>query len=346
MKVAAKSIGGAILDSESDGKLVVVKSTVTPGTTNDMVRPIIEREAKGRRVHVVANPEFLREGNAVFDTLFPDRIIIGSEDKRSARMLLSLYRRFYAPKMPEVVLTSAANAEMTKYASNAFLATKISFINEIANLCALTPGADVRVVARGMGMDSRIGTRFLNAGLGFGGSCFPKDVRALLAHARREGAELRVAEAALKTNTLQPLVAVRLAQDLVGSLRGKRVAVLGLAFKPETDDMRESVALTLIRELKRRASKVVVYDPEAMTNARRLLGNTVRYGESIEDCLRGADCCIVATEWEAFSKVEPKDFKRLMKNPAVVDGRGVLEMVRFDESGVKFAVVGLGEARR
>lgn len=339
---AASSIGKALRGSEGY-KLVVVKSTVTPGTTAGVVRPMLELEShrKPNEFGLAVNPEFLREGRAIEDTMHPDRIVIGTNDERSERTLVSFYRRLYR-RLPKTVLTTPVNAELVKYASNAFLATKVTFINEIANLCFKLKGADVSVVAKGMGLDKRIAPWFLRAGLGYGGSCFPKDVSALLKAAESVGVDLSVAEAAAKGNEKQPLVGVDLAESLVGGIRGKRIALLGLAFKPDSDDMRDAVSLRLVPELLRRGAEVVAYDPAAMANARRLLGEKIEYAESRKACLKGADCCIVVTEWDEFSKLRPKDFKESMRTPAVVDGRGVLNRKQFLESGVRFSAVGLG----
>ena len=342
VKSAIETIGGVLKESRGY-KVVVVKSTVTPGTALNELLPTITRAA-GKKLGefgLASNPEFLREGHAIEDTLHPDRIVIGTEDRKSQRGMLSLYRTFYG-RLPRCLLTTTVNAELVKYASNSFLATRVSFINEIANLCARLQGADVSVVAEGMGLDSRIGRTFLRAGLGFGGSCFPKDVSALLMASEAAGAKLGVVEAAALTNKSQPFVAVDLAEGLVGDLRGKRVALLGLAFKPESDDMRDAVSLELIPRLVEKGAAVVAYDPAAMENARAKLGETIEYASSARECLRRADCCILVTEWPQFSRLRPVDFKGLMRVPAVVDGRRLFSADSFLKSGVKFSAVGLG----
>lgn len=340
IKAAANSVGLA-MRKEGKGQLVVVKSTVPPGTTEGLVGPTLEEAAGSDAFDVVCNPEFLREASAIRDTLAPDRLVIGSARERGGRQLERFYRGVYRKSTPPVIRTSPANAELIKYASNAFLATKITFINEIANLCTSIPGADVSVVAKGLGLDSRIGPSFLNAGLGYGGSCFPKDVSALLRLAEEHGKELGVAKAAAQGNKKQAGIAAHLARSLVGNLRGKRVALLGLAFKPESDDMREAVSLRLIPELISKGAKIVAYDPVAMPNARGILRDNIEYARSVRECLKGADCCILVTEWPEFSRLQPDLLRRLMRNAAIVDGRRVLDRRRFEGAGVKFAAIGL-----
>jgi UDPglucose 6-dehydrogenase len=342
VRAAAASIG-RVLRNQKGYRLVVVKSTVTPGTTRDVVGPTIEKHS-GKRLGeygLATNPEFLREGDAVGGTLSPDRVVIGADDRESKSRLKTLYNEFYAGHLPRMLLTNTVNAEIIKYASNAFLATKVSFINEVARLCSAIPGADVSVVSEGMGLDSRIGPRHLRAGLGFGGSCFPKDVRAIIAAARASGVQLPIIEAANQTNERQPLVAVQMARRMIGELRGKRVALLGLSFKPDTDDMREAVSIRLVNELRKQGSRVVVYDPVATPNARRIFGRKVEYAESVESCVKDADCCIVATEWDEFRRLRPKDFSP-MRIKALVDGRRIFNPFRFNKK-MKFAAVGYGK---
>lgn len=333
VKAASISLGKA-LRTQKGYALIVVKSTVTPGTTERVVRPALEKYSAKKlgEYGLVANPEFLREGNAITDTLSPDRIVIGADDGRSGRKLKAFYERFYGSQLPRVLLTNTVNAELIKYASNAFLATKVSFINEIANLCNRVPGSDVSVVAKGMGLDKRIGPQFLEAGLGYGGSCFPKDVDALLALAGGLRARLSIVNAASEVNSEQPLEAVKLARKMLGSLEGKRIALLGLAFKPGTDDMREAVSTRLIREFLRNGSSVVAYDPAAIPNARRLFGRLVGYADSVKSCLLGSDCCIIVTEWNDFKVLGPDDFS-VLKNQALVDGRKDLRPSQVREEG-------------
>lgn len=340
---AARSLG-EVLASRRKPCTVVVRSTVVPGTTRGLVKNELEKSS-GKRVgedlFLCVNPEFLREGNAVHDTFNPDRIVIGDDWGSGGKNLLRLYHRFYRRRKPATILTNTVNAEMIKYASNAFLAARISLINEIANICQHIPGADVTVVSKAIGLDKRIGPYFLNAGLGYGGSCFPKDVKALIKYAEKLGETPRVLEAVDNVNMMQPLKAVELAEKLLGSLRGKTAAILGLAFKPNTDDIREAVSLKIIKTLLEKGCTVKAYDPAAIENARKVFGDTVSYAPSAEECLRDADFCIVATEWEEFRRLGPDDFRKLMREPVVVDGRRIYDPERFMEK-VEFAAVGLG----
>ncbi|MCS6769701.1 MAG: UDP-glucose/GDP-mannose dehydrogenase family protein, partial [Candidatus Caldarchaeum sp.] len=297
LRYVAEAAGavGEVLAKSGKKQAIAVKSTVVPGTTRTVVRERLE-EKSGKKVGkgflLAANPEFLREGSAVQDTLKPDRIVVGDDWGGADKALLILYRRFYGVRMPPVIKTNTVNAEMIKYASNTFLAARISLINDIANICQRVPGADVVVVARGIGLDRRIGPYFLNAGLGYGGSCFPKDVKALIAFAQNLGYKPAVPESVEKVNTSQPYRAVELAEDLVGSLAGKKAAILGLSFKPNTDDVREAVSLKIIDRLLESGCSVSVYDPAAMKNVQRIYGDKIRYASSPVGCLRDADLCI------------------------------------------------------
>jgi UDPglucose 6-dehydrogenase len=344
----SEDIGGAIKSGEADSyPLVIVKSTVPPGTARDVVKPRVERRS-GKRVGadigLCSNPEFLREGSAMGDTLNPDRIIIGEYDKRSGDTLEDLYRNFYeADKMPPLIRTSVENAELTKYANNAFLAMKVSFINEMAHMCERIPGADVTVVAKGIGLDKRIGERFLNAGLGWGGSCFPKDVKALIAFSKDIGYKPLVVSSTLEVNEKQPLTAVEMAKKILGKLKGKRIAILGLAFKPDTDDIREAVSLRIVSKLLEEGAVIAVYDPVAKTNVEKIFAGKLIYSNSSLECLKEADCCIIVTEWDEFRKLTYNDFLATMKNPVVIDGRRIFAPRDFANKGVKLTAIGLGE---
>jgi UDPglucose 6-dehydrogenase len=339
---SAREIGEA-LNKKGTYHLVVVKSTVVPGTTENMVKPGIEKNS-GKRCGVdfglCMNPEFLREGSALYDTLHPDRVIIGEHDEKSGDILESLCRDFLGEEMPPMIRTNLPTAELIKYANNAFLATKISFINTVANICEKIPGADVTVIAEGVGLDKRISPLFLNAGLGYGGSCFPKDVKALIAFSKSLGYSPVLFNAVEDVNNVQPYQAVRLAKKLIGNLAGKRVAVLGLAFKPNTDDMREAVSVRVINELLEEGANVVAYDPKAVVNARYVFGDKIEYAKSSIECLEDAECCIVVTEWDEFKQLEPGDFIKHMKNPFVIDGRRIYNPQEFSRR-LKFAAIGL-----
>jgi UDPglucose 6-dehydrogenase len=341
VKNASRMIGEA-LRLKSEWHLIVVKSTVLPTTTENVVGRIIE-ETSGRKCGegfgLCMNPEFLREGNAVEDTFKPDRIIIGEVDKRSGDFLEEIYREFYGDDLPPIIRTTPVNAELIKYANNSFLAMKVSFINMIANLCQKIPGADVEIVARGIGLDRRIGPLFLKAGAGWGGSCFKKDLEALLDYAIKNCVELPLVEATLKVNRSQPYRVVELARELIGDFRGRRVSVLGLAFKPGTDDMRDAVSIKIVRKLLEEGAKVVVYDPKAMDNAKKIFGENVKYANSVEECLKNSECAIIVTEWDEFRKLKPEDFIRLMRNPVVVDGRRIYDSNVYSRK-LKFKAIG------
>jgi len=335
---------GRELAGKSGYHHVVVKSTVVPGTTQGLVKDTLERFSKkkcGVGFGLAANPEFLREGSAVADTFKPDAVVIGAVDESTSAALVSLYRGFYG-KLPRVISTSPANAELIKYASNTFRATQLSFLNTLANLCSSIGGADIDEVARGLTTLTKADPRYLKAGLGFGGSCLPKDLRAIAAYSKQQGANPAIFEAVLGVNEMQPAVAVRMARELVGTLQRKKVAVLGLAFKANTDDVRESVALRLVDRLLNEGARVTVCDPKAMENAKRILGERVTYAQSAQECIKDADCCVVATGWPEYARIKPEEFKRLMRNPAVVDARRVLDARALRAAGVSCTTLGSG----
>lgn len=317
VKAASSSLGDS-LRKKKDYHVIVVKSTVVPETTEKVVLPIIE-ERCGKRAGdfgIAMNPEFLREGKAVHDFMHPDKIVVGSLDKKSGDTVASLYSRLDC----EVTRTNPRTAEMIKYVNNAFLATKISFANEIGNLCKQL-GIDTYEVMSAVGKDFRIGRHFLNAGAGFGGSCFPKDVKALIGKAHDIGYEPELLKSVISVNERQPGRMVLLLKGRLGNLKGKKIAVLGLAFKNDTDDIRESRSIPVIKELLDNGASVLAYDPMANENMRKLFGS-VQYRGSAEDALRGADACLVMTEWEEF-KLLDKEFD-VMRNRLIIDGRHML----------------------
>ncbi len=343
IKAISRNIGDA-LKQKLRYHLVVVKSTVIPGTTKNTVRSILEKQSEkrcGPDFGLCVNPEFLKEGSAMQDTLNPDRIIIGEYDNRSGTTLQELYKRFYGEKIPPILRTNLTNAELIKYANNAFLAMKISFINQIANLCQRIPNADVEVIARGIGLDRRVEPSFLKAGLGWGGSCFPKDLTAFLRFSKSKGASQSLIEAALCLNQVQPLKAVKLAERLLNGLEDMRVAILGLSFKPGTDDMRNAVSIEIVKEFLRRKAKISAHDPVALGNAKRIFGDEVEYCRSALECICGADCAIIVTEWPEFSKLGPEDFISRMRNSVVIDGRRLYDPKEFS-SRLTYAAIGLG----
>jgi UDPglucose 6-dehydrogenase len=328
--------------------LVVIRSTVPPGTARNLVRLILEKESKetvGKDIGLCSNPEFLQEGRAIHDAEHPDRIIIGSDDDTSIRKLEAFYREFHGGKLPPIIRTTYENAELIKYANNAFLATKVSFINCIASIAEKVPHADINIVAKAIGLDKRISPYFLSAGLGWGGSCFPKDLKALIFLGRNLGCEPELIEAAVLRNERQRKKAVQFARRALGDLSGKKIALLGLAFKPNTDDIREAVSISLVRDLLAEGAEVVVYDPAAMKKARAVLRDTVTYARDAMGCIDQADCCIVVTEWREFERIRPEVFLERMKRPVVIDCRRIFDPSEFSQTPIKFLAIGLGTVR-
>ncbi|MCD6373311.1 MAG: UDP-glucose/GDP-mannose dehydrogenase family protein [Thermococcus sp.] len=316
VKKASEGIGKAL--KEKDGyHVVVVKSTVLPGTTEDVVKPILEKHSGKKAFQdfgLAMNPEFLREGVALNDFLEPDRIVIGVQDERTRRVLEELYAPIDAPKL----FTDIKTAEMIKYASNAFLATKISFANEIGNICKKL-GVDSWKVFEGVGLDHRISPYFFRTGIGWGGSCFPKDVRALISKAREIGEEPLILEAVVEVNERQPLKLVELLKRHIPELKGKTVGVLGLAFKPNTDDVRETRAYVVIKRLLEEGAEVIAYDPKAVENFKRFypdVGEKIVYADSAENVLKATDVILIVTEWPEFEELD-------YSGRVVIDGRRV-----------------------
>ena len=340
---AAKEIGEALTKKDAY-HLVVVKSTVVPGTTENVVKPILEKHSGktcGINFGLCMNPEFLREGSAVSDALHPDRIVIGEYDKKSGDTLQKLYSDLHAGEPIPIVRTNLPTAELIKYANNAFLATKISYINTIANICEKIPKADVKTVAYAIGLDQRINPKFLNAGLGYGGSCFPKDVKAIIAFSKKLGYTPIMLEATHEVNEKQATKAVKKAKKMLTDLNGKQIAILGLAFKPDTDDMREARSIPTINQLLKEGAKITAYDPVAVPTAKAIFGNKINYASSPITCLKDADCCIIVTEWNEFKQLTPKTFKQHMKQPFLIDGRRVYNPQEYSKH-LNFAAIGLG----
>src|SRR5437660_3390274 len=318
-------------------KVVVTKSTVPVGTGEHLRRLISEHQKGKFNFGIVSNPEFLREGAAIDDFMRPDRVVIGSRDEAAIAIMRDLYRPLYLIETP-VVITSLEAAELTKYASNAFLATKISFINEVANLCDRI-GCDVHDVARAMGMDNRIGRYFLHPGPGYGGSCFPKDTTALLSVAKEYGSECLIVGAAVEVNLRQRQRMVEKIEGLAGGLKGKKVAVLGLSFKPETDDMREAPSVDIIRALLERGAEVRAYDPVASEQAGKALPE-IEYALDEYAAAEGADCLVFMTEWNQFRALDMGRVKGLMRQPKVADLRNIYDPERMRELGFEYVGVG------
>ena len=322
-------------------KVIVIKSTVPVGTAGN-VRGWIQEEidARGSAVHfsVASNPEFLREGAAIGDFMRPDRVVIGTDDEQAKAILQDVYRPLYLNETP-VVMTDIATAELTKYAANAFLATKITFINEIANLCERV-GADVQAVARAMGLDRRIGGKFLHAGPGFGGSCFPKDTDSLAHFARSLGDDFQIVEAVIRVNReRRERMVEKIVQVLDGDVAGCRVAVLGLSFKPETDDIRDAPSIDIVRGLQERGARVCAFDPEAMDSARSALPDVEMCEDAYAAC-RDADALVLVTEWNQFRMLDLSRVKELLKKPVIVDLRNVYDPEPMRQKGFVYVSVG------
>lgn len=321
--------------------ILAIKSTVPVGTAakvTAVIREELDRRSEHVDFEVVSNPEFLKEGAAVKDFLSPDRIIVGVESPRAEEVMTKLYRPFMVSK-PRIHFMDIPSAEMTKYAANAMLATRISFMNDIANLCDRV-GANVDMVRKGIGADSRIGSKFLYPGSGYGGSCFPKDVKALISTAREHGYRMQVVEAVDAVNERQKEVVVVKLRQLLGDLRGKRIALWGLAFKPDTDDMREAPSLVVIERLLAAGAKVRAYDPIAMTECRRRLGERISYGQNMYEALVDADAVALLTEWKEFRIPSWEIMRRTMRRRVLVDGRNIYDRVEVEKEGFEYAGIG------
>ncbi len=323
--------------------VVVTKSTVPVGTARK-VKTAIQEELDKRGVDipfdVASNPEFLKEGAAIKDFMSPDRVVVGVDSERAKELMTKLYRPFLLNNF-RVIFTDIPSAEMIKYAANSMLATRISFMNDIANLCELV-GADVNMVRRGIGSDSRIGNKFLYPGCGYGGSCFPKDVKALIKTAEKEGYRMRILQAVEEVNEEQKEIVYRkLLKHTDGELRGKTIALWGLSFKPETDDMRESAALVTIGHLLKVGAIVKVYDPVAMDECRRRLGDSVQYAADMYDAVLDADALLLLTEWKQFRLPSWKVIAKSMKRPLVIDGRNIYDAEELRQLGFEYSCIGV-----
>lgn len=325
----AESIGQNI-DKETT---VVTKSTVPIGTAQKIKR-IIGKHYKGT-FHVCSCPEFLREGTAIADFQNPDRIVIGTKSPSAEKLLLQIHEKLQCQK----IITNVETAEMIKYAANAFLATKISFINEIANVCE-NVGADVNQVAEGMGLDKRIGRNFLNAGIGYGGSCFPKDIRALHHIAGQNGYPFQLLKSVIEVNNNQRWLFYKRIKDTLKPLAGKTIAVWGLSFKPNTDDIRESIAADLIEKLIEEEATIQVFDPEAMPNFQKQFGDKVKYAFNAEIATNQADALLIITEWDEFKNINLDKIKQLMKTPIIFDGRNMYDQSTMKQKGFEYYSIG------
>lgn len=337
IKDVSKDIGLALKDM-NDYHVVVAKSTIPPKTTGNLILPQLEKysgKSVGEDFGLCMNPEFLRQGSAVHDSLNPDRIVIGEYDKRSGDMLENVYQDYECPK----IRCGLTAAEMIKYAANSLLATKITFANEFSRICE-TFNTDVYEVMMGVGLDFRINPRFLKAGCGFGGSCFPKDVKAIRTLAKKVGVETPLLDSVLYTNELQPKHLVELIEKAIGSLKGKEIAFLGLSFKPNTGDTRGTRALPIIERLHENGAKVKAYDPRAMKIFQRLTELPIVYCKSWREALKDSDLAVIQSDWQEFREIEPNEYKKLLKRPIIVDGRRTYNPTQMISKGIKYYGIG------
>ena len=332
VKEVAKSIGKYM----DDYKVVVNKSTVPVGTADIVKGLILENQSQSIEFDVVSNPEFLREGAAVKDFENPDRIIIGTDSSRAEEMLSSLYRSVARTDRP-IMVTCIKSAELIKYASNSMLATRISFMNQLSHLCEKT-GADIKAVSRGLGLDGRIGSRFLHAGIGYGGSCFPKDVKALIATLKEYGCDADLFEAVHKINEKQKTVVVDKLKS-VSEIKNSTIAVWGISLKPKTDDIREAPSIQIITELQNKGAKIRAYDPVAMENAKQVF-NDVDFFESPYEAIKDCDALIVVTEWDEFRNLDLRAVKVLLKKPVIIDGRNIYDPKEMEKLGFTYLSIG------
>lgn len=334
---AVEQVVSQIVQAAPDYRLIVEKSTV-PVETGRRIREVLEMAGRKKvPLEVASNPEFLREGCAVDDFFRPDRIVLGVESKKAETLLKELYKPFKVP----LVVTDIESAELIKHASNAFLATKISFINAVATLCERV-GADVEKVALGMGMDSRIGPAFLKAGAGYGGFCFPKDLEAFIRIAEKLGYPFELLKATQRINERQREIVVEKVEKLTWNLKGKKVGLLGLAFKPDTDDLRFAPALEVIDALLAKGASVQAFDPQALGPARQLLGRKISYAKDPYALARGSHCLVLMTEWNEFKELDFARIKRLMKSPFLVDGRNLYDPALMRRIGFRYESIGRG----
>lgn len=331
---SVENVACKIAQSMKEYKIIVEKSTV-PVETGEWIRRTIKMFNQHKvEFSIASNPEFLREGQAIEDTLHPDRIVLGVEDKKAEKIMRQLLKPIKAP----IVVTSIKTAEMIKHASNSFLATKISFINAIANLCEKV-GADVIKVAEGMGLDERIGRAFLNAGAGFGGFCFPKDLEAFIYLSKKAGYDFGLLKEVAKINQEQKQLLVKKIEEAVWIIPGKTIGVLGLSFKPNTDDIRFSVSIDVIKMLQNEGAKIKAYDPEAMPGAKRELKNVI-FCKNLYEATRNSDCLVIMTEWEEFRQMDLVRIKKLLRQPIIIDGRNIFESEQMHKLGFIYKSIG------
>ncbi|MEI5907341.1 UDP-glucose/GDP-mannose dehydrogenase family protein [Bacillus spongiae] len=335
VEAAAKEIASRIKTDQ----VIMMKSTVPVGTSRkikEMIRKEVEKRTEDISFELVSNPEFLREGKALFDALYPERIVVGCETEKARRKMEELYKDFNSP----ILFTTLEDAEMIKYAANSFLATKISFMNELARLCDKV-GANINQVAKGMGMDSRIGPQFLQAGIGFGGSCFPKDIKALLALANVEEAPLHILQAVSNVNQTQVNWFMEKMEQQLSGLSKKRIAILGLTFKPETDDIREASSLKVIDFLLRRNASIIAFDPKGIEHVKKIYPS-IHYTSNPYEALKGAEAVLLVTEWKEIVEVDWESAKDIVAQPFIFDGRNALDPATMENLGYRYVGIGIG----
>ncbi|MBS6507613.1 MAG: UDP-glucose/GDP-mannose dehydrogenase family protein [Paraclostridium bifermentans] len=330
-----KKVAKQISENLEKDCVVVIKSTVPIGTNDEIENYIKKNLVNDVKVEVVSNPEFLAQGTAVKDTLNASRIVVGSESEWARSVMNEIYSKFNQP----IVFTNRKSAEMIKYASNDFLALKISFMNDIANLCEIV-GANIEDVAQGMSYDPRIGDKFLKAGIGYGGSCFPKDTKALHWLASYHDYELKTIKAAIEVNESQKIKLIKKARDIVADFENKRVAVLGLTFKPGTDDLREAPSIPNIRYLQERGANIIAYDPVGIKNAKNIFGDSIEYTTSIDDAIDEAEICFIMTEWKEVQDFDINKYKLKMKTPIIFDGRNCYDIKQMIKRGIEYYSIG------
>ena len=324
------------LKNKKTSHLIVIKSTVIPTTTINQIYPKIR---KNKKIQIVVNPEFLRESSAIDDLMNPHLIVIGENDKKEGQKLIDYYNLFY-DKIPEIIRTDFSSAELIKYSNNAFLATKISFINSIANICQNIPNVNVRTIAYAIGKDPRIGPLFLNAGPGFGGSCLPKDLSALIKFSENIGNVNSLLTEVKTINQNQPQNIINLMKKIKVLKKNNIISIFGLSFKKNTDDIRYSVSIEIVKKLLKKKLKINVHDPIAINNFKKIFKDNISYYSSIADCLKNSNCCVILTDWDQYKKIRKNDLIKYMKTPAVIDTRGILKKEDFQK--IRFESLGLG----
>ena len=339
IKKAMNSLGKSIRNSKKQ-HIILVKSTVIPGTMKDVILPILENNSKkkaGKDFGLISNPEFLQESTAIRDTEFPHAVVLGGYKTKFMKNVEKFFTKLH-PKTP-IIITNHQTAEMIKYANNSFLATKISFINQLSNICQKIPGANIDDIAKTIGLDPRIGKLFLNAGPGYGGSCLPKDMKALIKFAKITGVKPTLLNAVEDINAKQLEEVISIAKKKLGVLESKKITILGTSFKPDTDDIRDSIAIELIKKFLKRKVQVTVHDPRAIENTKNMFKNKINYAKSISDAILGSQCVIIMTQWKQYEKLVNNDFKQ-MKKKLIIDCRRILAEKQLD---VDYYAIGLGK---